>query len=242
MKKQIAFSALALIGTITLSANTAQAHHGVNGQFDTAKSMEVTGVVTRIRLVNPHSYVYFDVKNEAGETEAWRCELRSGSLLKRKGWKASMFEKGTTITINGSPARNEPNACYTKIITFEDGTKIGRQDELDEDGKVVIPPRELTLDDGVTPNLNGTWVAEQRKRPTEGDRNGPPAGAGQDGKPAANAQEGERRGPPPGAGGPPRVELTEAGTAAIEGFKREDNPRFSCQATNILVDFSHYSL
>ena len=236
MKNKIAFSNLALMGALTLSTNAAYAHHGVNGQFDTAKSMEVTGVVTRIRLVNPHSYVYFDVKNEAGETEAWRCELRSGSLLKRKGWKTSMFEKGTTITINGSPARNEPSACYTKTITFEDGTKVGRQDELDKDGKVVIPPRDLTLADSKTPNLNGTWAAEQRKRPARGDRKGPPPSA--DGKkPPKNAEDGKRRGPPRGEGGPQKVERTEAGAAAVEGFKREDNPRFACKATNIFLDW-----
>ena len=117
MKTTRSFSALALMGAITLSANPSHAHHGVNGQFDLSKSVEVTGVVTRVRFVNPHSYIYFDAKNDAGKEEAWRCELRSGSLLKRKGWKKSMFEKGTTVTFNGSPARNEPNACYTKSIT-----------------------------------------------------------------------------------------------------------------------------
>lgn len=235
MKTTMTFSALAIAGALALSATTAYAHHGVNGQFDTAKSMEVTGVVTRVRFVNPHSYVYFDVKNADGETDAWRCELRSGSLLKRKGWTTNMFAKGTTITINGSPARNEPNTCYTKTITFEDGNKIGRQDTLDSDGKVVIPPRELTLDDGVTPNINGTWAAAQPERPPGGDRRGrPPATA--NGEQPAKADRAERRGPPPGAGGP-RVTRTAAGNAAVEGFKREDNPRFHCEATNIFADW-----
>ena len=227
MKNQMTFSTLAMMGVLALSANTAYGHHGSSGQFDMTKTLEVSGTVTRVRLVNPHSYVYFDVENSAGGTDNWRCELRSGNLLKRSGWSKDMFAKGTKLTITGTPARNEDNACYTKTITFEDGTTIARNAKLDEDGKVVEAPRKLTLDDGKTPNINGTWAAEQRKR---GPR--PTGGA----KPA----EGEaRRGPPPGEGrgGPARIERTAAGAAAVEGFVREDNPRFACKSTNIFIDW-----
>jgi hypothetical protein len=38
-------------------AGTTTAHHGAQSQFDQSKSIEVSGVVTKIRFVNPHSYV-----------------------------------------------------------------------------------------------------------------------------------------------------------------------------------------
>ncbi len=238
MRQQRAFGTIAACCIAALSTNPSFAHHGVNGQFDTSQEIEVSGVVTGIRLVNPHSYVYFDVTNDAGEVEEWRCELSSGSLLKRKGWSAEMFADGTEITINGGPARNEDYACYTETITFSDGRTIGRNDELDDDGAAVVPPRELTLDDGVTPNISGNWVAERMERPSRGGGDGPPPGAeGAGGRPPRAEGAG---GPPPGAegaGAPSLVELTEAGAAAVEGYEREDNPRFHCQATNIILDW-----
>ena len=56
----IRFAALAVL---PLAAGATLAHHGTNGQFDHSKSIEVSGIVTKLRFVNPHSYVYFDVTN-----------------------------------------------------------------------------------------------------------------------------------------------------------------------------------
>lgn len=94
---------LGVITTLAFLPLPALAHHGVSGQFDTSQTFEVTGTITRIRLVNPHAYVYFDVTDDSGEVTNMRCELSSGSLLKRRGWTADMFEIGSQITIQGSP-------------------------------------------------------------------------------------------------------------------------------------------
>ena len=48
--------ALALAVAAVL-ANSALAHHGHNSQFDVTKLIDVAGVITKIRFVNPHSYV-----------------------------------------------------------------------------------------------------------------------------------------------------------------------------------------
>ena len=86
-----------------LFAGTSSAHHGSAGQFDHSKTVEVSGVVKKIRFVNPHSYVYFDITNEDGSVDEWRCEMRAASVLKRAGWSEDMFEPGTIIDIVGRP-------------------------------------------------------------------------------------------------------------------------------------------
>ena len=78
---------------ILACCGTANAHHGP-GQFDSSQPMEVTGVVTDIRFVNPHGYVYFDVSGPDGEAIPWRCELQAGSLLRRAGWTEDLFPIG----------------------------------------------------------------------------------------------------------------------------------------------------
>ena len=267
MKLRIAQACMAGLTSCMLVTGYIHAHHGVNGQFDTSQTIEVSGVVTKVRLVNPHSYVYFDVTADDGTIEEWRCELASGSLLKRKGWTADLFADGTEITISGSPARKEPNACYTQTITFADGNTINRQDTLDESGKAIrqsgeqqVPVIDTASADSQTPDLSGNWVSERRDPGPRGGGNRPrPPGGGADERPPRRDDErvdvGERPPrqdetqenaddqttppQPPGnrRGGPPQVELTEAGKAAVEGFVREDNPRFHCQATNILLDW-----
>lgn len=137
----------------------AVAHHGASGQFDMSQTFEITGTITRIRLVNPHAYVYFDVTADAGEVVNMRCELSSGSLLRRSGWTEEMFEIGSEITINGSPDRDDDTTCHMNQITFASGITADRGASFDEDGGVIATERQIEREDG-TPNLAGNWALE----------------------------------------------------------------------------------
>lgn len=206
-----------LIATLLLASLTAYAHHGTSGQFDHSKTLQVAGTVTKIRFVNPHSYVYFDVVGDDGETQNWRCEMRAATLLKRSGWTADMFAAGTRIKIDGVPARREPHGCYVETIAFDDGEVVERYQQLEaaDTGDVE---RDARRADG-KPNFAGTWAAPQR---------------------LPDAAEVQRRAAagPRGPGRGSRYKLTDAGSAASAGYEREDNPRFHCMATNILIDWT----
>ena len=71
-------------------AGTPTAHHGI-ANFDVNREIAITGTVTELQLVNPHSWLHLDVKGEDGRVTAWRCELRGASVLRRSGWTADMF-------------------------------------------------------------------------------------------------------------------------------------------------------
>lgn len=200
--------ALASLLSFALLPSPSVAHHGVTGQFDLDQNVTVTGIVNRVRFVNPHGYVYFKVTNEVGEEEQWRCELRSGSLLKRRGWTEEMFAPGTQITVNGSPDRRDPKTCYAHTITFADGKVVRRRDSLNEAGQVVIGERELTLEDGM-PNLEGNWTEPPRGR----------RGGGRGGR-------------------PPRYVMSEIGREESTNYTEADNPRFNCEPTNIIFDYN----
>lgn len=83
----------ALIGLV-LWAGTAAAHHGWRWTED--GNFEVTGVVTSIRLGNPHGVLMVDV-----EGEMWEVEIGSPSLNARAGLEDSMFVEGMVIVISG---------------------------------------------------------------------------------------------------------------------------------------------
>jgi hypothetical protein len=247
-KKNLIIGMLATLISIVLLPSNAAAHHGITGQFDLEQVLRVKGVVNRVRFVNPHAYVYFKVKNDQGEEEQWRCELRSGSLLKRKGWSVDMFAIGSTIEIFGSPDRRDPKTVYTETITFEDGTVVARYQALDDSGNVILGERELKREDG-TPNLAGNWSEPVRDGPPPRDptprSEGPPPDLGLtiDGSP----QRVEilppvgNQGRPGDGGGRPRPTQyapTEIGRAEASNYSGEDNPRFNCEPTNILFDYA----
>ncbi len=236
----------------TLVPSTVVAHHGITGQFDLEQVLRVKGVVNRVRFVNPHAYVYFKVTNEAGEEEQWRCELRSGSLLKRKGWTTDMFAIGRTIEIFGSPDRRDPRTVYTETITFEDGTVVARYQALDESGNAVTGERDLKREDG-NPNLAGNWSEPVRDGPPPRDptprSEGPPPGLDLtiDGSPQRvdilppAGRPGGRGGQRGGRGGPGRGSQyapTQIGQDEAAKYTADQNPRFNCEPTNIIFDYA----
>ena len=104
-------------------------HHGV-ANFDLNKEITIPGTVTRISLINPHSWLLLDVAGEDGRVVPWRCELRGATVLRRSGWSPDMFKAGTRITITGAPDRFEPNTCYLGSAVFADGTRVDRYGQI----------------------------------------------------------------------------------------------------------------
>lgn len=209
-----------VLGVIALflAAGATYAHHGSSGQFNHDIKVQVSGVVTDIRFVNPHAWVYFNATGESDETQEWRCELRAGSLLKKNGWTEDMFMEGTEILVNGSQARREEFGCYTDTITFADGRTVTRYDIMDEQ-RVVIAEADLAPG---TPVLHGHWVATERGG----------------GAPQAAAEFAASVWPDQAPTGRQSYAISAAGAAAAPAnFNREMNPRFHCLATNMFHDW-----
>ena len=220
--------------SFVLGLNVSHAHHGTSGQFDGSIDMEVSGVVKKIRFVNPHSYVYFDVTNEDGTVDEWRCEMRAATLLKRSGWTEEMFAPGTRIDIVGNPARREPFGCYVETIAINEGEAVDRYAQLDDASDVGADRDARTAYD--KPNLAGDWAAPQRILSRTQVRAGPPTGEPNGAAPPPGGRP--PGGPPGGRGGASRYTQSEAGKEASAGYDREDNPRFHCTAVNIFMDWT----
>jgi hypothetical protein len=149
---------VAVVGTIF--APLAFAHHGF-GTFVMDEDVEISGTVTGLDFVNPHSWLYLDTIDEDGETIAMRCEMRSANTLRRSGWSPEMFEAGTELTITGSPDRDDPFSCYVSTIIFADGTSIDRYGQITQSLIIGQGERPLRLANG-DPNISGDWAQEQR--------------------------------------------------------------------------------
>ena len=240
---------------LSLSA-TAWAHHGF-GTFDMSKSVTYTGKLTRVEFVNPHSWLYFEVTDANGKVSKHRCEMRSAHTLRRSGWSQELFPIGQQVTIEAAPDRADPNSCYLNTIRLQDGSHMDRygqyvkgKGKLEEvRGPVKSPAavKRAARRPSGEPNLAGEWAPEQVVMADPRGRGGnlvPLSQIGErpaEGQPAARGQGGGARGGR-AAGTGPRLyggtELTDEGTAAAAKFAQADNPRFKCETTSILFDWT----
>lgn len=156
---------LFLVASFGLVEN-AIAHHSSAPHFHRDITVTLDATVTEWKFVNPHAYVYFDVTQESGETNNWRCETSAASGMARNGWTNETFFPGQKLTINGSPAIREEHVCYLNTVTFSDGVEVSRggalpanyrpknaQQEVSED----LTNRPAYLENG-QPNISGNWV------------------------------------------------------------------------------------
>ena len=116
---------LTLLGGAALAALPALAHHNPAAHYIVDERIEVEGVVTEFRPVNPHSRIYFDVTNEQGQTESWMAEGDSIINLRRSGWTDDQFRPGDRIRVLGRPSRFGQNLVEWTFITMPDGSEVG---------------------------------------------------------------------------------------------------------------------
>jgi len=136
--------ALAVGALVTMPVS---AHHG-GGTWDRNKNVELAGTITGIDFVNPHSWIYFDVVGSDGVKHAYRCEMRSATVLRRSGWTPEMFKAGEKVTITGRGDRVDERSCYLTTIVLADGSRTDRYGQLEKGGPVVAADRPVRLPSG----------------------------------------------------------------------------------------------
>jgi len=104
----------------------AMAHHSLSGQFDTSQSFEIKGVVSRVDWVNPHTYVYVDVKQKDGAALTYKLESLPVAMMRKAGLsKQELVGEGGTVVIQAYPARNgTPTLGYLLHLRLPDGREI----------------------------------------------------------------------------------------------------------------------
>jgi hypothetical protein len=99
--------AVLLAGLVTLGAGVpAWAHHSFAAAFDLSQPVTVHGVITQVRLENPHSWFFLDVRDANGKVEKWAFEAGTPSGMIRNGYKPGVIKAGVEVTIKGFRARD----------------------------------------------------------------------------------------------------------------------------------------
>jgi hypothetical protein len=104
----------------------AWAHHSFTAVFDTTNPVTVKGVITQVRLENPHSWFFLDVRDASGKVEKWSFEAGTPSGMIRNGFKPGLIKAGAEVTISGYRARDLSQTMgMLRELTTADGKVYG---------------------------------------------------------------------------------------------------------------------
>lgn len=121
--KFISLLAIAL-AAFTAIPPAAQAHHAFAAEFDGSKPIEVKGIISKVTLTNPHSWIYIDAKDASGKITTWGFEFGAPFALAQKGLTRATVAIGSEITLKGFLSKNGQAFGYSTHITLPDGRTI----------------------------------------------------------------------------------------------------------------------
>jgi hypothetical protein len=105
-------------------AGAVSAHHSVQSQFDIHKTVTVSGTVSKIEWINPHSYLTINVKDANGNMQKWAFELGGAGALRRAGMSRADrggLKPGDEVTATALAARDGSNSGFLQELKVGDG-------------------------------------------------------------------------------------------------------------------------
>lgn len=119
-----------LIATLAVTAFLAApstAHHSISAEFDTNKQVTLNGIVTNVDWMNPHTYVFVDVKDPAVQKiRTWACELASPNELARRGFTRVSLKVGMVVKVIGTRAKDGSFRIHTETLADDHGFILGK--------------------------------------------------------------------------------------------------------------------
>jgi hypothetical protein len=106
------------------------AHHSVPVNFDQSKEVTVTGVITEIKWVTPHSHWRLEAQGDDGKPVEWLIEFGAVNTMKRAGFPMERFKFGDTVAVTGYPGRRDRAVLLRSVL--HDGQRLNP--EMRQDG------------------------------------------------------------------------------------------------------------
>jgi Family of unknown function (DUF6152) len=115
---------LTLVFGLLLVTSPALAHHSFQAEFNAKQIITLKGTVSKVDWINPHVFVYVNVKDESGKVTTWSLESLPVLFLHRSGLtKPLLLGSGNeTVEVNAFPAKDGTKAFgFLTKITYPDG-------------------------------------------------------------------------------------------------------------------------
>jgi len=114
---------IAALGLVLIAA-PARAHHSFAAAFDENHPINLQGTVTKVELVNPHAWIWIDVKGQDGTVTNWGIEGGPPTNLLRNGITKTSLAIGTEIKLFGYQAKSGEPKGVGVFVEYLDGRKV----------------------------------------------------------------------------------------------------------------------
>jgi len=125
MRTKVVIAAAALVA-LALVVTPLVAHHSFSAEFDANKPFKLSGPVTKVEWMNPHTFFYIDVTDEkTGKVTNWAMEMGSPNGLMRQGWSRNTMKIGEVVTVEGSMAKDgSPTGNARSVVLNATGQRL----------------------------------------------------------------------------------------------------------------------
>ena len=106
------------------AAMPAWAHHSFAAEYDSSKTVSLSGQVTKVEWMNPPARFYMYVKDDAGKVTSWEFELGSPDGIMRRGWTRNSLKEGDVITVAGAMAKDGSKLANARTIKLTNGKEV----------------------------------------------------------------------------------------------------------------------
>jgi hypothetical protein len=122
MSNKMRSGLFAVLGALLLAVPVF-AHHSFEAEFRSTDPVEVKGVMSKVDWINPHIYLYVDVKDASGKVTTWSVEGGPTRHMRDAGVTRNSVEAavGQNMDIWGYPAKDGKTVMFLKTMYFPDG-------------------------------------------------------------------------------------------------------------------------
>ena len=120
--RSVLLAAVVSAGLIT--GSTTSAHHSFAAEYDAKKPISLSGSIALVDFVNPHAWIYVDVKEPDGKVVRWNVEMGSPNSLIRRGFTKNSVPAGTQVVIDGYRAKDGSRTVNSTTVKLPDGRRL----------------------------------------------------------------------------------------------------------------------
>ena len=123
-------ASIAAVSLTLMAVKPLVAHHSFDAEYDSKKTTNITGYVTKLDWSNPHAFVFIDSKDDTGVVKSFKIEMGPPYALVRGGWNKGKdtLQVGDKVTVQGAAlAKDGSNAAgsmQTTSMTLANGQKL----------------------------------------------------------------------------------------------------------------------
>ena len=120
---------MVIVGAAAFAVQTpAMAHHAFSLDFDANLPVTLSGPITRVEWINPHTWIHLEHTDKDAKVSQWMVEGGTPNTLLSRGITRNTLKLGTHIVITGYQSKGQ--ICTPKCranghnLTTDDGRNL----------------------------------------------------------------------------------------------------------------------